>query len=78
MPTAVGKLEAPIWHLKDSPRKSNMDPRDFFYVRFEREQPTSETHFFAARERKPISLRPRAGVAINRRIASKTTLNCLS
>ena len=39
---------------------------------------TRETHFFAARERKPISLRPRAGVAINCRIASKTILNCLS
>ena len=39
---------------------------------------TRETHFFTARERKPISLRPRGGVAINCRIASKTTLNCLS
>jgi tetratricopeptide (TPR) repeat protein len=39
---------------------------------------TLEIHFFTDRERKPISLRSRAGFAINCRIASKTTLNCLS
>src|SRR5687767_8263267 len=39
---------------------------------------TRETHFFTEGERKPISLRSPVGVAINCRIASKTTLNCLS
>jgi len=54
------------------------NPGDFFTVRLTASKPTRETHFFTVRERKPISLRLRAGVAINRRIASKTTLNCLS